>query len=638
MTVIFNPAIHLINKLTYAKKIILFSLIFFLTTSILLIYLYVELNRTIQTANQELAGIDQIIAVHDVIQLAQQSRGLSSAVVAGDASLADAYITKSQETTISFDEMISKLDPELLAYTQKASLEKLWKDVRSQPLTQSPEESYSFHTKFIHQLHRFLLEVADHYEWTTDPEHVSRYLIDSIVTTFPAFIESIGRLRAKAVSGVVINSLSEEQSANFIILEYEINRTFDDVAHSLQKINQYVPELKKNIESGYSSLKVIKDHALEEKGKVVSNIGSNKISPKEIFNIYTQIVNDSYNLLQKEFVYSFEQNLYSRIKKSKKQLFLAGAVSVTLLIILLYLYMSYYYSVISNFFKITHALKQYTKGELGGRVDINTNDELEEIGSALNIMADNLKKTLSENKKIARVAVQASKAKSEFLSSMSHELRTPMNAVLGFAQILKFDTENSLTKEQLDAVEFILVGGNDLLKLINEVLDLSKIETGHTDLFIEAVKVDEIFSLVATTIQQEAKRSSITIDNKTATQPSSLCLQADYNKLKQVILNFSSNAIKYNSEQGVVTFSCEELDTGSVRLSVADTGDGVSEDDFSDLFEPFNRLSKSNSTISGTGIGLTISKKLVDLMGGRIGVFNNPGKGLTFWVEFEKAL
>ena len=634
---IFNPAIHLINKLTYAKKIILFSLIFFLTISILLVNLHVELNRTIQTASQELAGIDQITAVHDVIQLAQQSRGLFSAVVAGDTSLADAFITKSQETTISFNDMLSTLNPELLAYTQNVSLEQVWKDVISQPWTQSPEENYYFHTRFVHRLHLFLLEVADSYEWTTDPEHVSRYLIDSIVTTFPAFIESIGRLRAKAVSVVVVNSLSEEQNTNFIILEYEINRTFEDVAHSLQKINQYVPELKKDIESGYSNLKRIKDRSLEEKRKIVSNIGSDKIAPKEVFRVYTRIVNDSYNLLQKEFILSLEKNLYSRIEKSKKQLYLAVTVSAILLIILLYLYVSFYRSVIGNFFKITHVLKQYTKGELGSRVDINTNDELEEIGSALNVMADNLKNTLSENKKIAKVAVQASKAKSEFLSSMSHELRTPMNAVLGFAQILKFDTQNPLTEEQLDAVEFILVGGNDLLNLINEVLDLSKIETGHTDLSFEAINVNEIFSLVATTIQQEAKRSSITIDNKTATQPSSLSLQADYNKLKQVILNLSSNAIKYNSEQGVVTFSCEELVTGTVRLSVADTGDGVSEDDFPGLFEPFNRLSKTNSTISGTGIGLSICKKLVDLMGGRIGVFKNPEKGLTFWVEFEKA-
>jgi len=233
-------------------------------------------------------------------------------------------------------------------------------------------------------------------------------------------------------------------------------------------------------------------------------------------------------------------------------------------------------------------------------------------------------------------AEKANQAKSVFLSSMSHELRTPMNAVLGFSELLATDTQSPLTEDQLECVEHIIDGGQHLLRLIDDVLDLAKIESGHSDLNVETIDINALILQVLLLIRPQAEQHEITLENK-VTADYSFKIQADQKKLKQVLLNLCSNAIKFNSQNGILTISCVKTHEHKIRLSVSDTGKGAPEELFPSLFEPFNRLDKANSNIQGTGIGLNICKQLVKQMNGEIGVFNNSDKGLTFWVEFDEA-
>ena len=225
-------------------------------------------------------------------------------------------------------------------------------------------------------------------------------------------------------------------------------------------------------------------------------------------------------------------------------------------------------------------------------------------------------------------AERANHAKSEFLSSMSHELRTPMNAIIGFAQMLEYD--GSLSEDQQDNVHEILKAGRHLLELINEVLDLAKIEAGRIELSMEDIDLVAVIEECHHLLMPLAQQKGVTLD---IAAPAGMALFADRVRLKQILLNLLSNAIKYNRPGGKVSLHAKTLAADRIALYVSDTGQGIPPSRLQQLFEPFNRLGAETSNIEGTGIGLTITRRLVEMMGGAIGVESAPGVGSTFWIE-----
>lgn len=230
-------------------------------------------------------------------------------------------------------------------------------------------------------------------------------------------------------------------------------------------------------------------------------------------------------------------------------------------------------------------------------------------------------------------AEAASRAKSEFLSRMSHELRTPLNAIIGFTQLLESGVDGALLPAQRESTGHILQSGWHLLDLINEILDLARIESGRMAINMERIELLQLVEECADMIMPFANERSIVIANHIAGQAGEWWIRADRVRVKQVLLNLMSNAVKYNKHDGTVTLACARVDNGMVRIAVTDCGIGIAAEQITRLFLPFSRLEADKSEIQGAGVGLAVTKSLVELMGGRIGVESQVGEGATFWFE-----
>lgn len=230
------------------------------------------------------------------------------------------------------------------------------------------------------------------------------------------------------------------------------------------------------------------------------------------------------------------------------------------------------------------------------------------------------------------MAEKANLAKSDFLSSMSHELRTPLSAILGFAQLIESGTPPP-TATQKRSVDQILQAGWYLLELINEILDLALIESGKLSLSLEPMGLAEVMLECAAMIEPQAHKRGVSV-----TFPpfgTRHFVKADRTRVKQVLINLLSNAIKYNRLGGSVQVTCVERVPGRIRIGIEDTGEGLSPEKIAQLFQPFNRLGQESNAEEGTGIGLVMTKRLIELMGGEIGLESTVGKGSVFWVEMD---
>jgi signal transduction histidine kinase len=258
-------------------------------------------------------------------------------------------------------------------------------------------------------------------------------------------------------------------------------------------------------------------------------------------------------------------------------------------------------------------------GDFGGHVDVPNRDEIGALAADVNRMNDELGR-------LYRELETASRHKSDFLATMSHELRTPLNAIIGFSEVLHEQMFGELNERQLAYVDDVLEAGRHLLSLINDVLDLAKIEAGRMELERSQVDLPQLLRSAVSMHSERADRGGITL--ALMADPAEISIDADERRVRQIVFNLLSNAVKFTPAGGRVDVSAR-LDDGRVEIAVADTGPGISSEHLDTIFEEFEQATDGKQA-EGTGLGLPLSRKLVELHGGRLWVESEPGRGSTF--------
>ena len=303
---------------------------------------------------------------------------------------------------------------------------------------------------------------------------------------------------------------------------------------------------------------------------------------------------------------------------SSRNLFIGVAAVAIVLALLLGFVLSW--SLIGPIQRIDARLAATASGDFSGHVDVPNRDELGALAANVNRMNDELQR-------LYRELETASRHKSEFLANMSHELRTPLNSIIGFSQVLRERMFGELNAKQEEYLDDIISSGHHLLALINDVLDLSKVEAGQVELEISRFSLLEALERGVVMVRERAVQNGVglTLD----ADPHVDLVEGDERRIHQVIFNVLSNAVKFTPAGGSVTVSSARLN-GEVRVSVADTGPGIAHDDQARIFEEFQQTDLGAKEREGTGLGLALSRMLVELHGGRIWVESEPGNGSTF--------
>jgi signal transduction histidine kinase len=303
---------------------------------------------------------------------------------------------------------------------------------------------------------------------------------------------------------------------------------------------------------------------------------------------------------------------------SSRTLFISVAAGALVLALLLGFVLSW--SLIGPIQRIDDRLAAIASGDFSGRVEVENRDELGALGANVNRMNDELRRLYTELE-------AASQHKSEFLANMSHELRTPLNAIIGFSQVLRDEMVGSVNAKQAEYLDDITSSGNHLLSLINDVLDLSKVEAGQVELEVHPFSLREALERGVVMVRERATEDGVRV--AFVADPEVDVVAGDERRIKQVIFNLLSNAVKFTPAGGEVDVSATRAN-GEVRVSVADTGPGIAPEDRERIFEEFQQSETGVGLREGTGLGLALSKRYVELHGGRIWVESELGRGSTF--------
>ncbi|MDE2180721.1 MAG: nitrate- and nitrite sensing domain-containing protein [candidate division NC10 bacterium] len=605
----------------------------------------VQSGRALRSARLKHAGIAPSKALLRMVQLQQQHRGLSAGVLGGNTMMEAQRAAKQVETdkaVEAFDAIVQSniSDPAFASDWRRAA--DAWRELANgvSSASISGQESFAKHTALIGDSLQLLDRILDDFGLSYDPTGHDYHLTMALLVHMPILTEFLGQARARGMLLLAQKRITLADRTALISLISNVERQHEYMARELSKTVALNPRMKTDLGHIAQGSMALAQQAIDLARTQVVEVERPSYSPVDYLALFTQAIDGQFALLDQAMA-SLDGGLQARIDTLRSEQF-----TMIVFMALVIAFAAWLGTVIVRAIQRDIAALQRSEeaqrlyaGELETAVDMQTR-ELRAANAQLEAV---------------------SRHKSEFLSHMSHELRTPLNAILGFSELLRHPTIGPLSEQQARYLTHIQAGGKHLLVIINDLLDLAKIEAGKLELRPEPFVVDNALTAILADIRPMAdqKRLTLTLHADTAPIP----LTADSVRFKQILFNLLSNAIKFTPEGGRVTVAArtvrcanDDAQTGEadgssppplpadpqsewVEIAVADTGIGITAENMVKLFQPFTQLDPSLARqYHGTGLGLSLTRQLVELHNGRIwATSEGKGRGSSFIVRFPLA-
>ncbi len=650
------PARAMLDRLRYPQKFALISLLFILPLAVVMYLLLSEIGDRIRFARQEIDGARYLRPLHAMQGHVGQSLFLTLAYRDGRAALRPDLIGKQaqiDEDLVALEAVDRELGAGLNTVQRVGALKENWRFLKEQTRNLSVGDAEALHDKLLAEIRHLMDAVGDASNLILDPDLDTFYLMDSVLLKLPEGADLLLRARvlgrgvAQRQTATVQERAEATRLAGLLQVNHEQVRDAMAVAFRSNPAQDLRPRLGEALQAQQAALA----DALADVRKELAQSGAITLEAAAHDALMQRALAANENLWERS-AGELDRLLRLRISGFEhKQAFVAAFAAVALLVVL-YLWVAFYSSVMRTVNRLREASDRMVGGAVDHVVTLDTRDELGQVVTSFNNLAGRLRtewtqaqeesrrartaeRLLRENEqelvRAKDAAEDANRAKSMFLAKMSHELRTPLNAIIGYSEMLQEESADIGQESFIPDLERIRGAGKHLLGLINDILDLSRIEAGKMTLYVETFDVADLVRDAASTvqplIQKGANRLELDIGDALGT------MNSDITKVRQCLFNLLSNASKFTANGTIGLRVRREVRSGGDGLSfvVSDTGIGITPDQLGRLFQPFSQADASTTRkYGGTGLGLALTRRFCEMLGGEVSVTSEPGQGSSF--------
>jgi signal transduction histidine kinase/DNA-binding response OmpR family regulator len=635
----FHPATTLMGRLKYPQKFMLIALLLLIPLALVMSQFLSKVNEDIDFSAREQLGLQYSDPLMQLFQDVQEHAALSAAVLkdaTGFEELLDASQAQIDDDIEVVDRVNRRLGDMLDTNEEWETVKAAWLSLKDMTLALTVEQNDAAHTTLNRNILTLLTTVANTSNLILDPDLDSYYLMDTVIIKIPQVTDFLSQIRTYALGVAINGSISSTDRARLRLLVGLSNSTMEASANGLGYSFEAKPVLQEALQDDldqttqvFDDYMTVLNREIVNKGAVSSVLvaaGVVSITPADYYEASTAAIDQIFEF-HDAVAPELNNSLQQRIDGIVASRALVLAVALIALSATIYLFVGFYLAVMKTIGSLDQASQRMVSGHTTGAVQVESKDELAQVAISFNNIASELMAARDQ-------ALEANRAKSTFLANMSHELRTPLNAIIGYSELIEEELEDEGMDAYVPDLKKIQTAATHLLSLINDILDLSKIEAGKMDLFLETIDLPKTIADVVTTVTPMIHKNENTLDVNCP--PDIGTMHADLTKLRQVLFNLLSNASKF-TEKGVIKLDVARKHEGGqdwMIFNVTDSGIGMTEEQINRLFQDFTQADSSTTRkYGGTGLGLAISRRFAQMMGGDITVTSVEGKGSTFTVQ-----